>query len=121
MRYFHLLIAALFALFAYWQLNDPDWPQWVLMYGFVTVTALWAFFGTPPKWLPWTGLAVAGVWLATLIPAFIDWLQMGTPTITGQMKAENPHVELTREFLGLLIVILALGGYAARVRTGKAL
>lgn len=116
MRFLHLIIAAIFLLFAYWQLNDPDWPQWVLMYGFVTFTALYCYFASPPKWLPWIGLAAAGIWLATLIPDFIHWLKMGAPTITGQMKAESPHVELTREFLGLLIVIIALGGYARKMK-----
>lgn len=114
MRHLHLIVALLFALFAYWQLNDTDWPQWVIIYGFVTVTALWTYFGSPPKWFPWLGLIIASVWLITLIPDFINWLRMGTPTITGQMKAESPHVELTREFFGLLIVVVALGRYVKR-------
>jgi hypothetical protein len=111
MRYFHLSVAAIFALFAYWQLNDPDWPRWVVMYGFVSLTAGWKAFSAPPSWLPWLGLGVALAWLATLFPAFLDWMQSGSPTITGQMKAESLHVELTREFLGLLIVVITLGAY----------
>lgn len=108
----HLIVAALFALFAYWQLNDPDWPQWVVMYGWVSVTAVVFALGKLPKWLPWIGIAVAGIWLATLLPDFMNWLRMGSPTITGQMKAESPHVELTREFFGLAICLLVLGYYA---------
>lgn len=116
MKIFHLLLAALFVLFAYWQLNDPDWPQWVAMYGFVAVTALLAAFGHPPRWWPWIGIAAASVWLLTIVPDFIDWIRMGAPTITGQMQAESPHVELTREFLGLVICLLGLGFYAWRGR-----
>jgi hypothetical protein len=114
MKIVHLIIAFLFVLFAYWQLNDPDWPQWVAMYGFVSVTAIYAAFGHPPKWFSWVGIVVAGIWLATLLPDFINWLRMGSPTITGQMQAESPHVELTREFFGLVICLVALGFYAWR-------
>ncbi len=116
MKYGHLLLALVFCLFAYWQLNDPDWPQWVAMYGYIALIAGWSAWTRPPQWLPWLGLAVATIWLLTLIPDFIGWLQMGAPTITGQMKAESPHVELTREFLGLAICLAALGYY---VRLGR--
>lgn len=116
MKYLHLVVAAIFVLFAYWQLNDPDWPKWVATYGFVAITALYHFFAKPPKWFAAIGLIVATIWMVTLIPDFINWLQMGTPTITGQMKAESPHVELTREFLGLLIVMIALAGYTRAAR-----
>lgn len=119
MRYLHLLISAIFVLFAYWQLNDPDWIKWVMMYGFVALVAGWNAFSQPARWLPLAGLGIAFIWLATLLPDFWNWLQSGAPTITGQMKAESPHVELTREFLGLLIVVLALGAYAWRYDPAK--
>jgi hypothetical protein len=43
-----------------------------------------------------------------LLPDFINWVKMGAPTITGSMKAESPFVELTREFLGLVICFAGL-------------
>jgi len=119
MKYSHLALALLFVLFAYWQLNDPDPLRWIAMYGFVAVTAAWNFFQRPPRWWPWLGLAAAGVWLLTLVPDFISWVQMGAPTITGQMKAESPHVELTREFLGLAICGGALFYYTRQKATGQ--
>lgn len=112
MRYSHLVVALLFLLFAYWQLNDPDWPIWFAMYGSVAVIAAWRAFSRPPRALIYVALTVAIIWMATLVPDLIVWIREGMPTITGQMKAESPHVELTREFFGLLISSLALGAYA---------
>jgi hypothetical protein len=102
-RYLHLVVALLFALFAYWQLNDPDSWAWIAMYLSVAVVAGLAAFGRSSRPLIYIALAAAGIWLVFLIPDFIDWVQMGMPTITGSMKAEAPHIELTREFLGLAI------------------
>lgn len=111
MRYWHIFAAALFFLFALVQLNDQDPLLWMLMYGYVGIVAALAAFGRHPLYLIWIGLLTALAWLATLIPAFIDWLRMGAPTIVGSMKAETPYIELTREFLGLALCISVLAIY----------
>jgi hypothetical protein len=111
MRYIHLIPALLFALFAYWQLNDPDGPLWVVMYGAVAVVAGWHAFGRPPLVVTYLVLGAALIWMLTLVPGFIDWVREGTPNIAGQMKAETPYIELMREFLGLLLCCLAVGFY----------
>jgi hypothetical protein len=46
--------------------------------------------------------------MLTLLPGFINWLRMGMPTITGSMKAEEEHIEVVREFLGLFLALLAM-------------
>ena len=109
MKYFNLFLALLFALFAAVQLNDPDPWGWVALYGFVAVVSAFAAFGRYHPYLLYLGLGIVLIWMATLFPDFINWVKMGMPTITGSMKAESPHVELTREFLGLLLCALALG------------
>ncbi|MGB3801576.1 MAG: transmembrane 220 family protein [Lewinella sp.] len=114
MKYLHLLVAVLFALFAYWQLNDPDWPIWVLMYGSVAAIGLWSFLSSPPWPFVYVALAGSAVWMLTLVPDLITWIGEGMPTIAGQMTAESPHIELTREFFGLLISTITLGLYAKR-------
>ncbi|PPK88822.1 transmembrane family 220 protein [Neolewinella xylanilytica] len=114
MKYLHLLVAVLFALFAYWQLNDPDWPLWVAMYGSVSVVGLWSFLARPPRVLIYLALGVAVIWMLTLVPDLFNWISDGMPTIAGQMKAESPHIELTREFFGLLITSVTLGLYVWR-------
>lgn len=102
-----IIIAILFVLFAIVQLNDPDPWLWVLMYALTAAVYVWSIFTTVPKWLLYGGLGVVIFWMLSLLPDFVSWVQMGMPTITGSMKAEAPHIELTREFLGLLICGLA--------------
>ncbi len=102
-----IVISVLFILFAAVQLNDPDPWAWVLLYGATAGVVLWSAFRSLPNWLLWGGIAVIIISILWLVPAFIDWVNMGMPTITGSMKAEAPHIELTREFLGLIICGLA--------------
>jgi hypothetical protein len=33
---------------------------------------------------------------------------LGTPSITAEMQATEPHIEVVREFLGLLIAVVSL-------------
>jgi len=114
MKYFNLFLALLFALFALVQLNDPDPWGWVALYGFVAIVSAFAAFRHYHKYILYLGLGVVLIWMATLLPDFINWIKMGMPAITGSMKAESPHVELTREFLGLLLCGLALGWHWRR-------
>ncbi|MEM7575133.1 MAG: transmembrane 220 family protein [Bacteroidota bacterium] len=116
MRYLHFLVAALFILFAYWQLNDPDWLLWLLSYLIVALVAGWqAYGGAPRKFIAFSmGFMVA--LLINRVPDLIDWLQQGTPSIVEEMKAEEPHIELTREFLGLAICLGTLVFYYLRFK-----
>ena len=108
MKYVNFFLAALFALFAAVQFNDPDPLAWALLYGFVAVVSLLAGLGKYNRYVLLGGLAVCLVWLLTLIPEFVNWVQMGMPTITSSMKTEEPHIEYTREFLGLFLCGLVL-------------
>lgn len=109
MKIFKLSLSLLFVLFAVVQLNDPDPWGWFAMYLYVAALFGFAAFGKAHNYAFLAGLAVILIWAATLVPDFITWFKMGMPTITGSMKAESPHVELTREFLGLLIAGTAIG------------
>lgn len=112
-------LALVFALFTLVQYNDPDPIQWMLLYGGVAV-----FFGMDAlgRWYKpavWLWFAAALLWAATLLPDFLNWINMGEPSIVETMKAETPWVELTREFLGLLIAAAGCGWllWDHRVRT----
>ncbi|HMQ47916.1 MAG TPA: transmembrane 220 family protein [Saprospiraceae bacterium] len=101
-------MAALFLLFAVVQFNDPDPFLWAALYTFVAVQCALAAWGKYYRKVLLGGLLICLIWLATLVPAFINWIKMGMPTIVNSMKAEAPHIELTREFLGLVIGGLTL-------------
>lgn len=108
MRTLSLILALLFALFAVAQINDPDPWGWVAIYGLVALVSALAAFGRYYLPLLYLGLLISLIWMASLLPAFADWLKMGSPSIAGSMKAEASYIELAREFLGLLLCVLAL-------------
>ena len=111
MRYLHLLVAAIFILFAGWQLNDQDWFLWILSYLIVVIVAVWQFFGGAPSKYISFGMGFIFALLVTRVPDLIDWLQQGATSIIEEMKADEPHIELTREFLGLAICLGTLAAY----------
>ena len=116
MRFVHLGLAALFFLCAYWQINDPDPELWVSAYGAVAVLAAYSAFRPTPRMIVLVLATVLGVWWATYLPAFVGWVGDGFPSITGAMKAESPYIELVREFIGLTLMLGALGWYYSRSR-----
>ena len=103
MKAFNFFLAILFISFAVLQLNDPDPILWVVLYGLVALVSLMAAFGKYQKLLISLGLLACIIWMLTLIPDVIDWVQKGMPSIAEEMQASSPHIEFTREFLGLLI------------------
>ena len=98
-----------FGLFTAVQYNDPDPVQWMLLYGGVTVLFAMAARGKSYRPAIWIWLIAALAWAGFLAPDFWNWIQMGEPSIVGSMKAETPYIELTREFLGLLIAAAGCG------------
>ncbi|MCW5899659.1 MAG: transmembrane 220 family protein [Flavobacteriales bacterium] len=118
MRNLYIFLALLFAAFAALQYNDPDPLIWIPAYGVVALFFVLAARGRLPRWPPIAWAVLLGVWMLTMVPGFIEWVRMGTPTITGSMKAEEPHIELVREFLGLLVAVLALVFLIVRGRRG---
>jgi hypothetical protein len=113
-----LLPAVLFAWSAYVQWNDPDPVPWILAYGAVAACCTLAAFGRRPRAAITVLLVVLGGWMLWLTPGLVQWLGMGTPSILEEMKATAPHIEVVREFLGLLIavVVLALLRFTGRQR-----
>lgn len=103
MKMRNYVIAGLFFLFALVQLNDPDPYFWVALYGYIGMVAIIRNFRPIRKVILLAGMAVCLIEVFLILPEFLNWVELGMPTITGSMKAEEPHIEFTREFLGLLI------------------
>lgn len=104
----NILVALIFFLFAAVQYNDPDPFRWMMVYGGVAVVYVLAIFGKYNRPVVWLGIAAIVVWMGLLLPDFWDWIKIGSPNIAGQMKAETPYIEFTREFFGLMLAGLAL-------------
>ena len=109
MKVTYWILALIFFAFALVQYNDPDPLVWVPVYGIVAVLFVLAAIGRPARMVARVVCGITGIWAATYLPDFWHWLQMGAPSIVETMKAEKPYVELTREFLGLVLAMLACG------------
>jgi hypothetical protein len=112
MKIFNLIFCILFILFAALQYNDPDPWLWIPIYLFAAVLCWLAFKGKffPKAYL----LGIIGylgyaVFLFFEKDGVLDWItKHNAANIAGSMKAEKPWIEDTREFLGLLILIVVL-------------
>ena len=109
MKLVNITLALLFTVFAIVQYNDPDPWLWIGIYLFIAILSGLAAIKIYPTWLIRIGLAGCVVGLGILLPDFIDWMNAGAESITESMQAKKPHIELTREFLGLLLCTLVMG------------
>jgi Transmembrane family 220, helix len=119
MKTINWALAVMFLLFAAVQYNDPDPIQWAALYLQAMTVCILAALGKNNIYLIYIGLVISLLWAASISPDFFTWLKEGTPTIAGTMKAENPHVELVREFLGLLIAGVTFGWQAWEMRKNR--
>jgi hypothetical protein len=107
-----LVLALLFALFAYFQLNDPDPALWVMIYGYVSIIGFLAFFGKRYPWAIYAGLAVCGAGILYLLPSVYDWLANHSEvSLLYGMAPDKPYIEESRECGGLFIAFLGLFYY----------
>ena len=105
----NIVLSILFTLFAIVQWNDPDPLKWIILYGAVAILSALAAFNRYYRYFILALLLVCAIGLILLIPEVITWVNNGMPTIAGSMQAESPHIELMREFFGLVLCALALG------------
>jgi hypothetical membrane protein len=103
MKIANIILVLIFILFAGWQYNDPDPHVWMPIYFYCAAMCAMIAMGKPNKMAILVGLIPIGIFMVTYIPDFINWIQMGMPSVVETMKAEKPFVELTREFGGLVI------------------
>lgn len=119
MKTVNIFLCILFVLCAVLQYNDPDPYIWVPIYLFVAGVCGFAAFNKFNSLVTWIGFIIIGLYMISYIPAFIDWIQMGMPSIVETMKADRSYVELTREFGGLWLCLIALAGQLYHFRAVK--
>jgi len=105
MKILNAFFALMMAIFAILQYNDPDAWLWIFIYGYVALMAGLSFTAINLKWFIMLGMAGLLAGIGMDVTGFIDWVRSGMPSITGQMKAESPFIEVVREFLGLVIAL----------------
>lgn len=112
MKVFNVFFCLVFILFAALQYNDPDPYIWMPIYLYTAVFCWLAFRNKfyPGAYL--TGIAVYAVYALYKVfdtNGLIDWItKHHEENIAATMKAEKPWIEETREFFGLVILIVVL-------------
>ena len=114
MKFFNIFFCIVFVLFAIVQYNDPDPYLWIPIYLFPSLLCFLQFIQKPiHKIVYWLGFILFGVYAIYKMfdtNGIIDWVQFHKASnIASTMKAEKPWIEESREFFGLLIIIIVLG------------
>lgn len=119
MKVFNIIFCFVFIVFAALQYNDPDPYLWVPIYMY---TAVLCWLAARQRYFIKAyllGIAVYAIYaIYKMVDAngLLDWIKLHhAENIAGTMKAEQPWIEETREFFGLiiLIVVLAINYFAA--------
>jgi transmembrane protein TMEM220 len=121
MKIVNLVLAVMFLLFAFVQINDPDPVVWILIYGAMAVTCVLAAFHHYSKAFK---IAMAILMVAYLayslvyIPGFMEWLAQPDRSVLFDdiAKMQHLYIEEAREFLGLMICVVVLIVQLVRIR-----
>jgi len=112
LKLFNIFFCVVFILFAAVQYNDPDPYVWMPIYLYAAVLCWLAFRN---KFFPRAYLIGIAIYAVYAIYKFFDqngvwdWMtKHDAANIAGTMKAEKPWIEETREFFGLVILIVVL-------------
>ncbi len=108
MKIFNLLLAVMFVVFAFLQLNDPDPVIWISIYGAVAVTCVLAAFRR--YYIP-AYIVLLIVYIAysfVYLPSELRWLHSDDKAMLfdNLAKMQNLYIEESREYMGLVICML---------------
>lgn len=110
MKILNLILAVLFVVFAFVQINDPDPVIWILIYGAMAVLCILAAFGYYYFFVQ-TGLLIIFIGYSfVFFSGVLEWLRSEDKSMLFDdiAKMQYPYIEESREFLGLLICMLVL-------------
>jgi hypothetical protein len=124
MRVLDGIFAALFAISALLQYNDPDPVRWAVLYASAAAAAGLAAAGRPREWLTSIVAGACASWMTFLWDGMLAFARRGDwSLLAATMQAGEPMIEESREFLGLAIVLgwclLALATRPARVAASR--
>jgi len=104
-RWFHYLTVIVFIVFGIIQFNDPDFWIWTPVYWLIALIPVLFLRNMLTQKLLLLFIVLYGLFMISYIPDIVDWINGGMDNIAGSMKAEEPHIELAREFFGLVICL----------------
>jgi hypothetical protein len=118
MRIVNFILAIMFLLFAFVQINDPDPVVWILIYGAMAVLCIMAIFEFYPRKILLGLLALFVVYSFVYFRGVREWLERDNKSLLFDdvAKMQYPYIEQAREFLGLLICIGVLILHLARAK-----
>ena len=112
MKVFNIIFIVFFVLFAALQYNDPDPYIWVSLYLFAAFLCYQSLRKRHQPVLYIAGLSIYVLYALYLLfdkTGVLNWMQEhDAENIAQSMKATKPWIEETREFFGLLIMIVVL-------------
>ena len=110
MKILNIVLAIMFAGFAYLQLNDPDPLIWTVIYLIMTSFSVLAVLGYYPRRFYWIVLGLLALYSSVYIPGVIDWLKSDNKAelFSEVAKMDHLYIEESREFLGLMICVAVL-------------
>jgi hypothetical protein len=112
MKVFNILFCILFLISAGLQYNDPDPYIWIPIYLYGAILCWLAFRNQFYQKAYLFGIVIfAGYALYFFFTenGVLDWIQKhNAENIAASMKASTPWIEDTREFFGLVILIVVL-------------
>ena len=118
MKILNLILAAMFVVFAFVQINDPDPVIWILIYGAMAVTCILAAFEQYYKSVLAGLLILLAGYSVVFFSGVSEWLRSEDKSMLFDdiAKMQYPYIEESREFLGLFICILVLVMHIVRAR-----
>ena len=118
MKILNFILAIMFLLFAFLQVNDPDPLIWITIYGIMAVLAILAMFNIFPRRIILVLLVLYAAFSVLYIPGVKEWLQQENKSdlFDNVAKMNHLYIEESREFLGLWICIAVLIFYFFRSR-----
>src|SRR5687768_5332347 len=124
MKVLNLVLAVMFLLFAFVQINDPDPVLWILIYGLMAVACVLAAFDRFYTKVLIVMLLLYAAYSFVFLSGVLEWIRSDDKSMLFDdiAKMQYPYIEESREFLGLFICIAVLIMHlvTARVRLGKA-
>jgi len=109
MKVVNFILAFLFLVFAFVQVNDPDPVLWILIYGNLALLCVLAMFKM--RYVSWivATIVLYSIYATRLATSAWEWFQSPDRSLLFDdiAKMQYPYIEETREFLGLIICMVA--------------